>query len=173
MVDNETMALIAKGNIGAFEQLYRGTYRQVFAYIAAITNDRYIAQDLLHDTYVRIYEKASYVRGRTNVRGWMMTIARNIAIDYLRAEKKTVSLDVSSTTDGNPEYRYHSSTDPIESLTLEAALRKLSDLNTEIIVLYGICGFKHREISQILGIPEGTIRRRYGEAREELKAIMR
>lgn len=171
MITEETMALIAEGSISALERLYRETYRQVFLYILSMTKDRHTAEDLMHDTYMRIFEKADRYQKGTSVETWMMTIARNIAYDHFRSRKKIIPLEECIAGDDST-YARDDSVRVLENIALETAIRELPDLNAEITVLYGICGYKHREIADILLIPEGTVRRRYRDAIRQLRNIM-
>lgn len=167
MDEDDIMALIAGGNINAFEQLYKDTYKKVFAFILSMTKCRHTAEDLMHDTYMRIFEKASSYEIGTNVSTWIMTIARNITYDYFRRNKNIIPID-ESFTENSAAISYDDSISTLENIDLENALKKLSRLNAQIAVLYAVCGYKHREISEILSIPEGTIRRRYKEAIRQL-----
>ena len=163
MDEDEIIALIARGSINAFEQLYKDTYKKVFVFILSMTKCRYTAEDLMHDTYMRVFEKAKGYQIGTNASTWIMTIARNITYDYFRRTKIIISIDESFTED-NAAISHDDSINITENIDLENALKKLSMLNAQIVVLYAVCGYKHREIAEILSMPEGTIRRRYKEA---------
>lgn len=171
MDEDDLMALIAEGNINAFEQLYKDTYKKVFVFILSMTKCRHTAEDLLHDTYMRVFEKAKSYQIGTSVSTWIMTIARNITYDYFRRTKNIIPID-ESFTENSTAISYDSSISMLENIDLENALKKLSILNAQIAVLYAVCGYKHREIAAILSIPEGTIRRRYKEAMRQLAIEM-
>lgn len=171
MDEDDIMALIAEGNINAFEQLYKSTYKKVFAFILSMTKCRHTAEDLMHDTYMRVFEKARSYQIGTNASTWIMTIARNITYDYFRRAKKIISID-ESFTENSAAISYDNSISMLENIDLENALKKLSMLNAQIAVLYAVCGYKHREIAEILSMPEGTIRRRYKEVIRQLAVEM-
>jgi RNA polymerase sigma-70 factor (ECF subfamily) len=178
MYEDNIMSLIAAGNISAFEQLYKDTYKKVFVFILSMTKCRHTAEDLMHDTYMRVFEKAGSYQIGTNVSTWIMTIARNITYDYFRRAKKIIPID-ESFTENSAEIscddfinNYDDSINIIENIDLEDAFKKLSIPNAQIVVLYAVCGYKHREIAAILSMPEGTIRRRYKEALRQLAVEM-
>lgn len=172
MGEDDIMALIAGGNINAFEQFYKDTYKKVFVFILSMTKCRHTAEDLMHDTYMRVFEKAKSYQIGSSVSTWVMTIARNITYDYFRRTKNIIPIDESFTEDSAAAISYDDSTNITENIDLEDALRKLSMLNAQIVVLYAVCGYKHREIAAILSMPEGTIRRRYKEAIRQLAVEM-
>lgn len=175
MNEDDMMALIADGNINAFEQLYKDTYKKVFVFILSMTKCRNTAEDLMHDTYMRVFEKSKSYQTGTSVSTWIMTIARNITYDYFRRTKNVIPIDTNSTENGavtsydESTNIYDASINIIENIDLEDALKKLSMINAQIVVLYAVCGYKHREIASILSIPEGTIRRRYKDAIRQLE----
>lgn len=171
MGEDDIMALIAGGNINAFEQLYKDTYKKVFVFILSMTKCRHTAEDLMHDTYMRVFEKASNYQIGTNVSTWIMTIARNITYDYFRRTKNIIPID-ENFTENSTTSSYDGSISMLENIDLENALKKLSRLNAQIAVLYAVFGYKHREIAAILSIPEGTIRRRYKDAIRQLAVEM-
>jgi len=171
MDEDHIMALIAEGNINAFEQLYKDTYKKVFVFILSMTKCRHTAEDLMHDTYIRVFEKAKIYQRGTSVNTWIMTIARNITYDYFRRTKNLIPID-EGFTENSTALSYDGSISIAENIDLENALKNLSMLNAQIAVLYSVCGYKHREIATILSIPEGTIRRRYKEALSQLAIEM-
>ncbi len=175
MDEDDIMLLIAEGNINALDQLYKGTYKKVFVFILSMTKCRHTAEDLMHDTYMRVFEKAKSYQIGTNASTWIMTIARNITYDYFRRTRKIIPIDESFTENSaaisydDSISIYDGSISIVENIDLENALKKLSILNAQIAVLYAVCGYKHREIAIILSMPEGTIRRRYKEAIRQLE----
>lgn len=167
MSDDELFALIADGNIGSLEQFYRSTYQSVFAFILSMVKCRHTAEDLMHDTYMRVFERAGQYQIGTNIKTWVMTIAKNITYDYFRKTKNILPFDESPTNDNTLEH-YDSCDIYLKHFELENALVKLSGPDAQIAVLYAVCGYKHKEIAQFLSIPEGTVRRRYRKAIKQL-----
>lgn len=171
MNDDEAIALIADGSLYGLEHLYNNTYKQVYVFILSITKCRQVAEDLLQDTYIRILQNAKSYQQGTNARTWVMTIAKNLTYDYFRKTKRLVPLD-NTQIQNDLENVNDISTRLVDHMTLEAALKRLSDIDAQIAILYAVCGYKHREIALILSIPEGTIRRRYMNAIRQLAKEM-
>lgn len=171
MSDDEMIALIVDGNIDAFEQFYHTTYHKVYSFILSMVKCRHTAEDLMHDTYMRVFEKAASYQNGTSVKTWIMTVAKNITYDYFRKCKNTVPFD-ENLLGYNHAHHYDSYENAMNHIEIEKALAKLSSLDAQIAVLYAVCGYKHREIAQILSVPDGTVRRRYRGAIKQLAEAM-
>jgi RNA polymerase sigma-70 factor (ECF subfamily) len=75
----------AKGERAAFQALYRKTAPKLFAIVLRIVKDRAAAEDILQDTYLRVWQKAvTYSSSAGEPIGWLASIARNRAFDILR-----------------------------------------------------------------------------------------
>jgi RNA polymerase sigma factor (sigma-70 family) len=80
------MPRIAAGDRGALRQLYEATSAKLFAVCLRILSDREESEDVLQEVYVTIWRRADrFDAGRASVMTWVSTIARNRAIDRLRA----------------------------------------------------------------------------------------
>ncbi|MEO8114748.1 MAG: sigma-70 family RNA polymerase sigma factor [Phenylobacterium sp.] len=80
------MSRIADGDRGALRQLYEATSAKLFGVCLRILSDREESEDVLQEVYVTIWRRADrYEAGRASVMAWVATIARNRAIDRLRA----------------------------------------------------------------------------------------
>src|SRR6516225_1746816 len=84
---------VAKGDRAAFQALYRNAAPKLFAVVLRIVRDRAAAEDILQDTFVRVWQNAAtYSSSAGEPLGWLASIARNRAIDVLR-KKNPVLLD--------------------------------------------------------------------------------
>jgi len=79
------LASVARGDQAAFEALYEATCAKLFGVVLRIVRDPTLAEDILHETYVKIWGTAAqYHPGETSPLAWMVAIARNRAIDVVR-----------------------------------------------------------------------------------------
>ena len=90
----DLIARVALGDRAAFSKLYDNTSAKLFGVVLRVLNDRASAEDAVQDAYMKIWRHA----GRYSANGmspmtWMITIARNTAIDRLRQTRATVDLD--------------------------------------------------------------------------------
>jgi RNA polymerase sigma factor (sigma-70 family) len=93
MTTTPCFCAIAAGDTGALERLYRELRVAVFAVAVSVVRDRALAEDVLHDTFVRVCEKAHTYRPATRPRAWVLEIARNLAIDSVRRRARQRPLE--------------------------------------------------------------------------------
>jgi RNA polymerase sigma factor (sigma-70 family) len=139
-----------------FDALYRETASDVYAYVFTLLRDRAAAEDVTAQTFERAYRKqAAFDAARGSQRAWLFGIARNAALDELRARKRTAALH------GDPEDPGNAGGTPSDDDAEEAALRRaavraaLADLDPrerELIALKFHAGLSNAEIAKVLGI---------------------
>lgn len=87
---------VQAGRIEAFEHVYRTYAHAVLAYLCALTRDQILAQDLTSETFLRALKSIGSVQDQGKpLRAWLMTIARNLAMDHLKSwtSRKIVPVD--------------------------------------------------------------------------------
>ena len=161
------MLELKKGDSDALATIYDLTYKGVFTFVLPIVKNYQVAEDIMHDTFIAVYEKCdSYVEG-TNVRNWILTIAKNLAFNEFNKQKRVQSFDYDQ-DQVTPEglYALDSSLDtPIIKLANEI----LDEDEFKIVIMYAVGDYKHREIADMLGIPLGTVTWKYKNALEKLR----
>jgi len=75
--EDELLAQVAGGDMRALEALYHRMRVQVFAVALAVTGDRGTAEDVMQDTFVRVYSGTPGYRPESRARAWLLTIARH------------------------------------------------------------------------------------------------
>ena len=158
---------LQSGNTDALATIYDLTSKGVFTFVLPILKDYAAAEDVMQQTYVAIYEKIHlYVKG-SNPRNWILTIAKNLAINEFNKNKRVVGFEYD---EGQtiPDGLY--SLDPnLNTPTIDLANRILTEEEFKIVTMYAIGEYKHREISEILEIPLGTVTWKYNQALNKLK----
>lgn len=172
MTDNEVLdQLLCRMKFGeekAFEELYKKTSRQVFAYVLSIANNYHTAQDLTQDTYIKIRKNVDkYVSG--NAFAWIMQIAKNTAYNELAKSKKVIATDFGERTKTGGSYTIDENNVPV----LEIIGTRLEDTDRKILLMHLSAGFKHREIAKELDMPLGTVLWRYNKAIKLLQKIIK
>ncbi len=169
------IAAIAAGDRGAFTRLYR-THQPVLLRFATglLAGDREAAEDAVDEAFFAIWEQAGRYDGHGHVIGWMRSIVRNKAIDWLRKQKH-VSLAPSDIEQALAQ-EADSQPDPFEAAasvnmaeTLRRALERLSIEQREAVWL---CYFEDKPLSEIAetaGCPENTIKTRLFHVRRILR----
>lgn len=135
----------------------------------ALTGDPALADDLVQDCLERALLKAHLYDATRPLRAWLYTVLRNIHISGLRRSgRSAVVKTVDDLADGEgavaPEQEQRLATGSITD-----ALDRLSPQHREVIVLVGLEEMSYRDVSEILGVPVGTVMSRLSRAREHLR----
>ncbi len=152
------------GDENAFKEIYELTKRNVFFITFSIVKDYSLAEDLMQETYIKIRQNINYYRLNSNANGWILTIARNLAINAFNKRKRDVVLSEDSVqflTDNNIAFN---------NLLLTKLLTQLNDNERQVVMLYSL-GYKHHEIAKELHKPLGTILWTYNVAINKLKKL--
>ena len=151
---------IALGDRQAFRALYAATSAKLFGVCLRVLKNRTDAEDVLQESYVKIWHNA----GKYQVSGyspitWLVTIARNQAIDRLRARRpESLELDEADTiadTSATPEQMVVQSG---EAKRLRACLDKLSPGRAEAVKAAYMEGYSYQELADRLEQPINTVR---------------
>lgn len=180
-LDAQLVERCLAGDEGAWEDLVKAHTRRVYAICYRFTNKESEAQDLTQDVFLRVFRSVkSFRAGEGSFTVWLTRLTRNLLIDNYRRtkmERVTDSIeDQLPMLEGKsaPETR----TDAVlagreASEVLQAALAKLSPELRETVVLRDLEELEYREIAQVLGVPEGTVKSRLNRGRAELAKVLR
>jgi RNA polymerase sigma-70 factor (ECF subfamily) len=155
------MARIADGDRAALRQLYEASSSKLFGLLLRILSDREEAEDVLQDVYVTIWRRADrFDASRASVMAWVSAIARNRAIDRLRARgpaSRRESIDNFEVADDAPgaEALVGAADD---ARRLEACLNELDPRTREVIRTAFFEGVTYEALSVRLGVPLGTVK---------------
>ena len=154
-------AMRQKQKIGS-EALYDMYSASLFGVIVRVVQDHELAEDLLQDTFIKIWNSVdSYDETKGRLFTWMVNLARNLAIDKLRSkdfrnnsknqdiENCVISIDEQRNTTLNPEV-----------LGVRDMVNNLRPEAKAVLDLIYFKGYTHVEASEELGIPLGTVKTR-------------
>lgn len=148
----------------SFEELYRDTVDDLYAYVATLVRDRAAAEDVVAAAFERAYRKhGSYDPRRGSQRQWLFGIARNSALDELRRRKRLTSLAA------EPEAPPEEDADPVRRATVRAALARLDARDRELVALKFFAGLDNAEIAAVLGISASNAGTRLHRAIDRLR----
>ena len=161
----------ADGDREAFRVLYEATSAQLFAVALRILKRRALAEEVLQDAYLRIWQRAgSYRRAYGAPMTWMVAIVRNGAIDVLRRRQDRLE---SGGQDGGDEMAALADRGPdpfaltaqSEALAaLLACLERISEKERDCVLMAYYHGYTHSEIAGRMAEPLGTIKSRIHRA---------
>ncbi len=149
--------------------LYELTRRAVFAFVLPLINDVQLAEDVMQETYVKAYQAIASYRPGTNGLNWLFTIAKNMAMTLLnkRNREEAVDYDDQRQTAGSSHDLYE-----FDSPTIAVAKKILEEDEQQILFLYVIGEYKHREIAVLLDMPIGTVTWKYQIAIKKMKEYL-
>ncbi|MFC1659966.1 RNA polymerase sigma factor [Gemmatimonadota bacterium] len=158
-----------RGRSEAFGALVTRYMRPAYLVAFSITGNREDAEDVAQEAFLVALDRLEDCRSPERFGGWLLTIVRNRSKNLLRREKIRGGEEIAESLipgEGTPEedlagveLREH----------LETALVGLSEIRRDVLLLHDLEGWKHREIAERLGIPEGTVRSHLHFARKYLK----
>ena len=133
-----------------------------------ILSDRADSEENVNDTYLHAWQAMPPQRPAI-LSAFLGKIARNLALMRLRkAENKNVSFDeLFHVEDPHNAYR-----ETENHMVLDKVLRLLTDSERQIVMLHALSGLKHREVADLLDIPQATAISRYNRALAKLRASM-
>ncbi|MCR4562604.1 MAG: RNA polymerase sigma factor [Bacilli bacterium] len=164
----QAMCALKAGDGNALGEIYNLTSKKVFTFVLPLLRDYQLAEDVMQDTYVTCYKSINTYKEGTNPKNWLLTIAKNSAISELKKRNREISYDFSD--DRHPDGVYYLG--DIESPTITLANKVLSEEEFNIVMMYAIGDYKHREIADILHLPLGTVTWKYANALKKLKAAI-
>lgn len=178
--DQQLIKNYRNGNEACFEMLLKRYKSKVFTTIFLIVNDRYIAEDIFQETFIKVLKtlKSEKYTEEGKYLPWVMTIARNLSIDYFRKTSKMPKMVNSSGEDvfKNLQIFDDSREEQIIQNQNEAKVRELIKLlpkeQQEVLVLrhYGDLSFK--EISKITKVSINTALGRMRYALQNLRRMI-
>lgn len=148
--------------------------------------DRENSEDVTSEFFIKLWTLADRYQPGNGHKGWMATIARNMAIDYIRAHKREILVDPvpdlvgdeagSSTANSAQAYTMQQTAAPdrvedevLGQITIEEVLKQLNPAEVQIINMKILGDMTFKEIAATLGIPMGTVTWRYQNAMNKLR----
>ena len=155
------------GNTDALERLYIKTKAAVYGFALSILKNPHQAEDVLQDTYLKIFSAASSYTPKGKPMAWIMTVTKNLALMKIREGERFSDL---------PEH-YEPSVESHEvhfenKSVLNAALNILSGEESSIVIMHAVSGMKHREIAKVMNLSLSTVLSKYNRALKKMKSAL-
>ncbi len=170
--DAACLAAVAAGDMQALEQLFRKYQAPVYQTALGITRDPSIAEEVLQDTFFRLYRHAGRLDGSLPLAPWLYRVAINLCYNRLKGLRAWTDsfhelaerLFMPSTA--SPERS--AERNELQAL-VQQALAELDPKHRAVLVLYYLHEYSVQEIAEITGVPEGTVKSRLFHARKLLR----
>lgn len=150
------LAACARADRQALQRLYEQEGPRLLGVARQLVRDTALAEDIVHDAFVRIWTGAGgFDPARGSARGWMFSITRHLALNFLRNRGREVALG----EEGDRHFDAQVSDDsPLHSTRLNGCLEQLEPKRRACIVHAYVDGFSHAQIASRLDTPLGTVK---------------
>ena len=147
------------------QALYRKHAPDVFRFALHLTRDRHDAEDITSETFVRAWSAPERIRAAT-VKGYLLTIARNLFLQQLRRGRRHVELSEGLVAPGPGPQEQAESASEVEAVF--ARLGDLPEIDRTALWLRAVEGLPYEEIARALGVSAGAARVKVHRARRAL-----
>ncbi len=173
--DEQLLGLYREGDREAFAELVRRYERELFHFLVRFLGDRAAAEDVFQETFLQVHQSAEQFDPERRLRPWLFTIAANKARDVMRqrARRPTNPLEAQISGSGDDDggrfidLMEASTTMPDEPMQKQEVQQRVQGIVMsmphhfrEILLLSYFHAFPYKQISDMLGIPLGTVKSR-------------
>jgi RNA polymerase sigma-70 factor (ECF subfamily) len=170
--EKQLLSLVREGDVKAFEKIYNSYAPRLYANISKLVKSTTITEELLQDTFQRVWEHRRHIDTEKCFRAYTSTIARNLVYDYFNKASRQRLLERylqarGEKLAGEMEHRLEAK----ESASLfDNAIKQLPPQRKLIYTLCKIEGRSYEDVSKTLGISESTISDHIVKATKSIKA---
>ncbi|HEX6938893.1 MAG TPA: RNA polymerase sigma factor [Longimicrobiales bacterium] len=160
-----------EGDADAFEMLVRRHLRAAFLAAIAVVGERADAEDVCQDAFITALERLEECRKPARFAAWLLKIVRNRAhshrryLDVRRAAPLREDLHAPGAVSSPARAAERAELRD----ELKVTLGTLPEVQREVLLLHDLEGWRHREIAELLGLPEGTVRAHLSYARKAMR----
>lgn len=181
--DLAILEAVRAGDPTAYRGLVEKYQQRVYGMVYGMLRNREDARDITQDAFVKAYNNLDKFRLESSFYTWLYRIAMNLAIDATRRRKRRVTTEFDeqiASRDGTGAVSdQHHRESPSRSLERQqlhthimAAIEELPEDQRQAILLRELEGLSYKDISDIMGIPEGTVMSRLFYARKKLQKLL-
>ncbi len=171
-IESQIIAECAAGNWANFGSIYDEYLPKIYRYVYYRTRHRETAEDLTSTVFAKAVQGLKTFRSESGMFApWLYRIARNVLIDYARANKPTLDLEAAIHAASDHNVLADADTQ-MKRESIKAALKHLSPQQQEVVMMRVWDELSHREIGEILEISEGNAKITFSRAVAALKEVI-
>jgi RNA polymerase sigma-70 factor (ECF subfamily) len=167
-LDDMTLARARRGDMGAFERIFRQFHQPAYSVAYRICQCRELSQEATQESFITAFKKIRQFRGEAPFWGWLRRVVINHTISSLRKLPATAAVEIQD---------YHR---PCEgeaeqvglSMDLDSALARLGRDDRAVVWLHDVEGYNHKEIARLFGKSESFSKTRLSRARNKLRKFL-
>jgi RNA polymerase sigma-70 factor (ECF subfamily) len=175
--DRDVVARCRRGEIGAFEELYKRYGSRVYTVAYRMTGSAADAEDLVQDVFLQAYRRLDSYRGEAALGTWLHRLAVNACLDYVRSkqgrrQRVTDAMEDLDALEAPAAGPWRAGAE-LDRLDLDRAIAQLPPSYRRAFLLHDVEGLEHHEVGAVLGIAEGTSKSLLFKARTRLRTLLR
>jgi RNA polymerase sigma factor (sigma-70 family) len=159
MTDELIMEAVKRGELQQATLLFERYNKRIFNFLARMTMDRALAEDLTQNVFLRIIKYRTSYREGNKFQSWIYQVARNVFSDHYQAHKNKFSdfVDVEKVSDYMADHHESEEQDEKEKI-LHRSMAKLTEEQRELLVLTRFQQLKYEEVAQIMDTTVANIK---------------
>lgn len=174
LAEEEIVSQLLRQEQNGFNYLYDNYAPAIYGIITRIVAEKEYADEVLQDVFVKIWKNiAQFDPQKGRLYTWMINLARNTAIDYIRSKGFQNEQKNQSIPDFVNNSKDHAVVQNVDHIGMKEVLLKLKREWRELIELAYFKGYTQQEIAERLDIPIGTVKTRTRSALIELKSLLK
>jgi len=180
--EKELIKLILRGNVKLFEEIIKQYQRLVLSIVIQFVNDKFDREDVCQEIFIKVYQNLAGFNFNSKLSTWIGKITYNHCINYVNKNSRFLTMQsIDEIKKNDTDYyiedffcdSYNTISEDYESKEIHKLLKnyigKLPKLYQTILNLYHIQEMSYKEISEILSLPEGTVKSYLFRSRKKLK----
>ena len=168
--DHDLLLAYRRGSEAAFGKFYDRHRQTLYVYLVSFVRRREPAEELLQETFLTLLTRADRVELRDDMTGFLITVGRRLAIDWLRRERRGHAALKERSADAFFREPTLDDDGVGDTEELSRLLHELPDDQREVVVLKELVGLTFREIGELADCPENTAVSRYRYGLKKLRA---
>lgn len=168
--DSDLIQGCLQGNRKMQQELYERFAPKMYAVCLRYAGTATEAEDILQEGFIKVFKKVGSFRNEGSFEGWIRRIFVNTAIEHFR--KKAYLQPITEWEETTVEGKYLSILDELAEQDIIGLIQKLSPGYRTVFNMYVVEGYTHREISELLGISEGTSKSQLSRAKLILQDLV-
>jgi RNA polymerase sigma-70 factor, ECF subfamily len=183
MDDEDLMAQFQAGSVEAFDLLVARYKDPLASYLYRFLGDARESEDLLQETFMRVFRNRHSYRRIARFSTWLYTIAGNLARSEYRKRRRRRVTSLQGINKDEEEYEVEipdntfrpdtHANGVLQEAAIQEALRQIPEEFREVVVLRDVQQLAYEEIAEITGLPMGTVKSRINRGRTKLQQLLR